>query len=214
MTTFLEIQNKIAFDLRGVNTAIETGFIEQIKDGIRQVINKLQSDLYWFNSQVSYIYTNPNQALADYYRLPKDYVSLVNDPALINIEDDDRVILSRVSNNILDTINLQSRKSKPRYYNLINDQLRVGPVPDKRYRVQINYVKKFPVLMNDTDTNPWLNEVEDLIRYSTCYRLAVMPLRNTQLASDLRPIIAELENNAKMKTLDYLSVEGIIPNDI
>lgn len=213
MVTFLELQNKIAFDLRGLNTAAETGFVAQIKDAINQAIDSLSSTMFWFNCQVSYTTTNPNQPLAEYYSLPVDYKTLICDPSLVTTDNNKRRVLSRVTNNDIDELNSTKQKDIPRFYTIIADQLRLSPIPNGVYTITINYVKKFPVLVNDTDTNVWLDEAVDLIRFKADRRLAILPLRNSRMAQELQQFIEEAEDILNKKTLNWLATEGIIPND-
>jgi len=213
MGNFLDLQNKIAFDLRGVNTAAETGFLDQIKSTINQVIDSLSGKMFWFNCRVSYTSTNPNQPLAEYYSLPVDYKALICDPALVDPTDNSRVVLSRVTNNDIDLMNGRKNKDKPKFYTIISDQLRLAAVPNRVYTILINYIMKIPPLVNDTDTNVWLSEAEDLIRFRSDQRLAILPLRNSRLASELSPFINEAMNVLNEKTLNWLAIEEIIPND-
>lgn len=212
--SFLDMQNMIAFDLRGVNTAIETGFQVHIQEAIRWAISLVDSELFYFNSKVSYTITNPDQELADYYQLPIDYGSIVCNPAIK--DDNGKIIriLEKLSNNDLDLLNMSGGKGLPMYFTIINDQLRLGPTPDASYRVTINYVFKYPKLINDGDTNAWLEEAADYVRFKAGGKLAVVPLRNARMASELRPFAEEALGSLRRKTLDWLSLESIIPNDL
>jgi len=55
-------------------------------------------------------------------------------------------------------------RSRPLYYAIETDDLRLYPIPDQEYTLQISYLKKLPTLSADTDSNAWMVGGEELIR--------------------------------------------------
>ncbi len=55
-------------------------------------------------------------------------------------------------------------RSRPLYYAVETDDLRLYPIPDQEYTLQISYLKKLSTLSADTDSNEWMVSGEELIR--------------------------------------------------
>ncbi len=216
-TSYIDLQNRIALDLRGLYQAVDTGFQPQIQEAIQRAINHLSSEMFWFNQSVAYKTITTTGTLTDYYSLPVDYLSINSDPVIIDTVGNNRYRLSKVTDEELDEIN--KKKRRPRYYAIILiqggiNQLRIGPIPDKVYSMYINYTRKLPLLVNDADTNDWLEYAKHIIRFIAEQELAIVLLRNRQLAADLQQFIDKELLLLRTKTLDYMSIESIIPNDL
>lgn len=219
MATLVDLMNIVATDLRGVNLASQTNISDFIQGAINRTIIDYTHELFWFNTRISYTITNPDQPLADYISLPVDYAAIISDPSLIDAGTGTlirRATLQRMSNEDIDLINVNGNKSTPRFFTIIGNQLRVGPIPDAQYRIQIQYIKKYPLLVLDTDSNDWTatDNAPNFLRYMAGGRLAITMLRNKQLGDDLRGLAQEELALLRQKTIDYLSLEGIKPNDL
>jgi len=55
-------------------------------------------------------------------------------------------------------------RARPTDYAIETDDLRLYPIPDAAYTLQLSYLKSLPTLVALTDTNAWMNDGEELIR--------------------------------------------------
>lgn len=60
---------------------------------------------------------------------------------------------------------------QPVLYSYYNEQIRLYPIPDNAYPVNVLATKTFAELVNSSDTNPWVNDAEAMIRGRAKYYL-------------------------------------------
>jgi len=207
MATFLDLQNQIAFDLLGINSAASTGFQAQIKSEINRVLNKRRYDLNWFNNQISETTTFEN---VDHYELPPDFVSVL-EPVILKIDNSNRRRLVKT------TIGWVSEKNSytgiPIWYTIFDNKLRIAPTPSGQYVIRFYFIKDLGRLSLDTDTNDWLTNAFDLIRFECDKSLAILPLRQMDLANNIMPLFMSEQKAYQEQCINYLDSRSILPEE-
>ena len=74
----------------------------------------------------------------------------------------------------------------PQYYAYFAQSIRLYPIPDAAYKVNLDYTYKFADLVADADTNAWMNDGEEMIRQAAKYRIAMDILHVDDIAGRCR----------------------------
>lgn len=207
MATFLDLQNQIAFDLLGVNSSASTGFQDKIKREINRVLNKRRYDLNWFNNQISETTTFEN---VDYYELPPNFVSVL-EPVILKVTNSDKRRLVKTSIGWVSENN--SYTSIPIWYAIFDNKLRIAPTPASQYVIRFYFIKDLGELSLDTDTNEWLTNTFDLIRFECARSLAILPLRQMDLANSIMPLFMDEQKAYRDQCISYLDSRSILPEE-
>lgn len=85
---------------------------------------------------------------------------------------------------------------QPHQYAFYNKQIRLSPIPDSVMRVRIAGRISYAAPASDSEAdNPWMNELEALIRKRAKYELALNVTKDVEEAKRLAPQIRELYDN-------------------
>lgn len=85
---------------------------------------------------------------------------------------------------------------QPYNFAFYNKTIRLSPIPDSVMRVRIAGRVSFAAPASDTEAdNPWMNELEALIRKRAKYELALNVTKDVEEAKRLAPQITELYDN-------------------
>jgi hypothetical protein len=79
----------------------------------------------------------------------------------------------------------------PYAFSYIHQQLRFFPIPSSGIMATVQAAVKFPPLADDSSSNVWTTEAEELIRQSAKRRLALNILHNVELAQSVMPLEQE-----------------------
>jgi len=97
-----------------------------------------------------------------------------------------------VDNSEIDAMQTGAVIALPRTYTRIAQKIRLFPIPDATYTIEMAFTYKLDALINDTDENSWTDDAEELIRQSAKRRIALNYLQ----ADDLAQRFASLESEA------------------
>lgn len=154
MSTYADMQSRIADEL------VRPDLSAQIRLAIKSSIAFYESERFYFNEGRATINTRTGQ---EYYGLPSNFQKA----DALSVE---------ISTNRWEPVELrawawmenQSRYTNyngtPEYYAIFAGQLRLLPIPDDTYRIELGYAKSLPALVNDDDTNAWCDDGEEIIR--------------------------------------------------
>jgi hypothetical protein len=186
MATFLDMITRIQDDL--VNESVT---VAQIKAAIITAISNYENNQFYFNQKVGTFPTVISQeyygaaALADIPNILRIRASNITIPGL-------KVQLNPVDFAEIDMQQTGAYLGRPVAYASFQQQLRLYPIPDAVYVVQLAYVYKFATLSADADTNAWTNDGEELIRQAAKRRLA----QDTFYSDKIAARAEKLENEA------------------
>lgn len=155
MSTFGELRSRIEDELQRPDLSDPIGLA--IKDAVKYY----ESERFYFNEGRKTADTIAGQ---EYYGLPGDFqeIDTVNFFPSSTIKYD----LQPRTWEELERINTNTQVTgRPYFYALYAGQLRLYPIPNDTYRLEIGGVFKFDELSATSDTNPFLSDAESLIKY-------------------------------------------------
>lgn len=214
MSDFGTMRNRIARETRFVPTAASSGVDTEISEAIRDAIKFYELEAFWFNEQQRTTTTTAGQ---DYYALPDDYVDMKG-VSLLNTGRWD--VLEAVAFSDIENTNFSTQRRRPRGYCVFNKQLRLAPVPDAVYTVRMTYIRRLSAdplsqpyreLTADTDTNEWMTDGEQLIRYHACALLYAGPVKNDDLAAKYYAMAQRQLDNFRSRAIRYIGTGQIRP---
>ena len=109
-----------------------------------------------------YTYTIGGQAN---YALPGDYIQMRE----FRLNKEPTISLQYITPEIYESWNLG--KGRPKYYTIIANEIRLGPVPTDRYQMEMLFYKKFPKLSDSAPTNWLMENAPDMLLYGSLLEL-------------------------------------------
>lgn len=165
MSDFITMQNLIAKRVRQSASAAASGIQSDIKNAIIEAIDFYKNEMFWFNQQDADL-TGGTVADQEYYPLPDDYIAMLNVKSRYDPTRWYR-LYSRTEAEI-DEMNSADDTTRPYFYCIHNEQLRLSPIPDDSYSINMSFVKDLLVdepISADADTNSWMTDAKSMIRY-------------------------------------------------
>lgn len=129
-----------------------------VRAAIKTAIVHYESERFYFNEERAEMDTI---TAYEYYSLPADYQHL--DTLIIDDNDSKSELIAKPWS----YIEKQARSTfpgKPQYFCVYRGELRVNPIPDGVYNLEMGYVKKLDDLSATADTNSWMVDCERMIR--------------------------------------------------
>ena len=178
MASYSDMQARIQDELKRPDLSA------QIRLAIKSAINYYEDKRFWFNEARAYRNTVDGQ---EYYGLPDDFLQADIIPLTTTGYTYEMIprtyqYLERVQGN-------DNWKSRPTDWALYDKQLRLYPIPNDTYRVDISYVKQLEDVSATGSENAWMNEGEELIRMHAKIDVMMNVIRGDALkeAAFLRP---------------------------
>lgn len=173
MTTFLEIQQRVATDFLN-----RTDLTSQIKTAIKATIRTHQRQRFWFLETAT--------ALAcvvsvETIALPLNFFKLQQIDVTQNSAD---IKLVPTDFGEIRWLNINKTTGLPTKYCLYGGNIHLANIPDSAYPVPCYYLKVLPTLSADADTNKWLSAAEDLVVYGAAKHVWMNTLRNISAAAN------------------------------
>lgn len=171
----------------------------QAQNAIQSAIHFYENTPLWFNEEISTASTVNAQ---QYYALPSDFM---RDRSLTCLVTVTAYPLKRRTHHTLDKwfINSTNFTGYPGDYSIYQQQIRLYPIPNGVYTLTLSYIKSLSALANDTDTNAWMVEGEELIRSRAQYDLCMRVLRKPDWAQLFRNLELDAYRNLKSTSLPY-----------
>lgn len=158
MADFITLKNLISAKLN------EDYLSTQVGDQINSTIRYLSRLHFWFNESVTTIPLVVGNPVVP--SLPTDFFFEVPNGGLTINYSNSRFTLTKIT-----PIEYNFRNNEglglPKFYTERNGELQVYFFPDVNYNLELRYIKSYPDLVNDNDTNDWSNNAERLIEYRT-----------------------------------------------
>jgi hypothetical protein len=179
----------------------------QVNKAIQTAIKHYERKPFYFNQKTNTFSTVANQ---EYYSSSdlSDIPNIVHIVSATVTASSLKCKLQPVDFGVMDDAQDGSVTGEPEQIAVFKQQIRLYPIPDSAYTITLAYIYRFSALSNDTDTNAWMVEGEELIRQRAKRTLALDYLQ----ADDLAGRAAMLESEA----LDELHAEGRrrLPNTV
>lgn len=178
MATYLDMRTRIADEL--ANDGDITS--DQINYAIQDAIKQYERREWWFTSAIDTFTTVQNQ---EYYTAT-DWSALTNAVQIDGMTVTYNGIQTALAAVDYETINeLQTNYAiaLPRNFAYYKQAIRLYPIPSGAYTMTVSYGKRLATLSNDSDTNAWTTEAEELIRQSAKRRIALNYLSSEEVAA-------------------------------
>jgi hypothetical protein len=188
MTTYAIMRARIADEMAN-DGALTTN---QINNAIQSAIKAYEREEWWFNVRSVFFNTITNGEI--YGSSPLDTFNDMIDVKAISsgAGANDKRPLRAVDNSFIEDVQDGSVTGEPEYYTRVANRLRFYPIPNAEYRVNLTYVYKLATLINDGDTNAWVDECEELIRNGAKRRIALEILQADDLAARFATLEREI----------------------
>ena len=171
MGNFLDMRSRILDEL--VNESITDN---QVQNAVWDAIKEREKKFYWFTQQTAALVTVPGQ---EYYTdTDLDGISRIRKITSAYIGT--YPLKERFSSNVDDYRNISGR---PIFFSRVNTKIRLSPVPDAVYSIDLTWWGRLAPLVDDTDTNAWLDDGEELIRQTAKFKLALDILHSDEDAA-------------------------------
>lgn len=203
MTTLSVLKARIADDLR------RTDLTGQIAGAVSDAIKRWEGERFWFNEKRFRIDTVANQ---EEYEIPGSLINtdgseLAAGENLFEV-DVVRVLEGSSYYPLADRTEqffaeyqtpVAFHTGVPNYYGIYANRIRLGPVPDKAYQIDVSGLARLATL-KDGDTNAWTDEAESLIRHQALAEIFRTVTRD--------PDGFQLANGAVQDALVYLKAKS------
>lgn len=182
----------------------------QIRTAIKSAVAFYESKRFYFNEGRATLTT---EAEREYYGLPLNFQK----PEALSIER---------SSNYWRPLTLRTWawiEEKPRYnlsfsapvdYAVFAGQLRLYPIPDAAYRIELGYTKSLPAFSADDDSNAWFTDGEEIVRLHAKADLLLNVIRGPeaiQEASAVKQFEKESADRLLVETSSRLATGSIEP---
>lgn len=193
MSDFVTMQRRI---LREIDREGESSITAVVQDAIRTAISFYAGQRFWFNEQR---WTASTSTSIEYYSLPQNYRNI--DTLKITVNSN-RYVLHRRTWHELEEIaqSAQTYSGYPTDYAIQRNELRLYPIPNNQFTLELAGQADLTELSSDAATNAWMVHGEEMIRSR-----AIVDLLETYLQDYDRPRIEiyirrERENFIRLKS--------------
>jgi hypothetical protein len=211
MSDFITMQNLIAKRVRLSDSAANSGIQADIQAAILEAIDFYKNEMFWFNQQDADL-TGGTVADQEYYALPAAYISMLNVKA--RYDPQQWYNLFQRTEGEIDDVNSTDNTGRPYFYCIHNEQLRLSPIPDDSYAINMSFVKDLLVdepLSASTDTNSWMTDAASMIRYRAQSVLWGDLIRNPGEAQRCETMATMHRDKLIDRTRTYLNTGWISP---
>jgi hypothetical protein len=177
--------------------------VPQIKLAIQTAISSYENTAFYFNQKVG---TFPTVSGREYYGV----ADLADIPNMIKVYSANvsvsgmKQALNPVDFNEIDEQQTGSVTGTPYVYASFQQQLRLYPIPNAVFTVQMSYINKFAALSADGSTNAWMDDGEELIRQSAKRRLALDVFYSDKAAARAKVLEDEAFDGLRQETKQRL----------
>lgn len=185
------------------NTAESAATVDQ---EINRSIRYYKNQRFWFNSATATItIAADTQAVPN---IPSDFISELQINGLMVIDAQVRIDLEKLPPDLFFERD-QDQKGRPCFYTYVDGEFLLLPTPDQAYTLKFRYLKDYPELVNNDDTNDFTNYAEDLIMLHTLKNMFAEDKQSIELA-DMYNKLAHDELKAVLLRSNNLNRTGFL----
>jgi len=176
VSTYVQIRNRIADDVRATSTAAATDISSQIAQCVLLAIQHHKSERLWFNETTTTLVTVASQ---NYVTAPTDI--LLIDGLFLTISSRNTELIQKDLDFIIQY--RPTTNGRPRAYCYYQNRFELDRPADDIYSLPLYYVKELTALSADSDTNGWTTDGEDLIVFHAEKKLYANVLKDAAKAA-------------------------------
>jgi hypothetical protein len=159
MATFGQIKQRVSGRLLDPNNTAVTS--SDVALSINDAIRYWKSTEFFFNNEVATLNMTSQSGTIP---LPSDFFIPATKTNAFCVEySEQRYILRKVSKIEYNALWMGNGFGIPQVYSRIGGSYECYPLPDRNYTTKIYYLKDYPDLVNDSDTNDFTDNAERLI---------------------------------------------------
>lgn len=193
MATYLDMRSRIADELANDGDITDA----QINNAIQSAIAYYSGEVFWFNQRIVVFSTLAGGEI--YSSSPTStFENIITIQSIVNTTNS-AYMLQPIDNTNIDEIQTGSVTGWPQYYSRVENKIRLYPVPDATYTLQMTYTYILPALSADDDSNAWTNECEELIRQAAKKRIALDILQSDAIAGRCAALEKEAYEGVRME---------------
>lgn len=199
MATLADLKTRIITEM--VRDELSDDLAAQMLVHIQKACRYYQNEKFWFNSIITSAVTVPSTATVS---VPASMLRV------------DRVTIPAYYTELLEVtlgdLEYDTIESIPRGYAYYNDALKLYPIPDAVYTLELTGLAEVDAPAVDADTSIWTNDAGDLIvarTKMTLYRDQFRDPEGTQLAqADVQEVFAQLKRETARRLETRLRVRN------
>ena len=176
MSTYVQVRNRIADDVRAASTAASSDISSQIAQCVLLAIEHYKNERLWFNETTTTLTATSSQnyvsAPADILIIDDLYLTVSGRNIRLIPQDLDSIIAYRPSTN-----------GRPSAYCYYQDRFELDRPADSAYSMPLYYVKALTALSADGDSNGWTTDGEDLIVFHAEKKLYANVIKDLEKAA-------------------------------
>lgn len=162
MATLKQIRDRVA--RKSQDTDFTSLSVSVVNSEINRAIRYYQNQQFWFNEDLKVItLVSGSNVVPD---LPSDLISELQVNGLTLIDAQVRIDLKKIATNLFMERDF-NQTGRPLYYTFRNQEYLLLPTPQEAYTLEFRWLKLYPDLVNDDDTNDFTVNAEDLIMMHT-----------------------------------------------
>jgi hypothetical protein len=193
LATFLDLKTKVANEIH------RSDLTDEVESAVLSAVQYYASQRFWFNESSGAFSTVANTAEYGSGVIPSGIIEL----DLVTLTVNGRVQeLKPMPWQELAKTDQTNWSGIPYMYGWRAEAIRLYPVPNAVYTCTCYFLKEFPKLVNDLDTNVWTNEGFDLIKHRSKAELYDGVVYSQQQADRCR----FLENETLQKMLKRTNI--------
>lgn len=214
MATFGQIRNRVGRKIQNPNF---TGNLSAsvVEEEINRSVRFYENYRFFFNEELASITLTAGQKVVP--SIPSDIQSPLYVNGLMIIDSDIKITLEKLSPT--DFFNRDyDQTGRPYFYTYRDGEFLLTPVPQENYTLVFRYLKAYPDLSGDSDTNDFTNNAEDLIMLHTVKNLYAEDKQDPESAAyyqalEDKELEAVLERSNDYNSTGYLSNYSILECD-
>lgn len=159
-----------------------TSLTSLVQASIQEAIKHYEGRMFWFNQERA---TASTVASQEYYDLPSDFRKM----HWLFVLASDGTYSTELAQETIPTIEntyLSTFTGEPYCFAVWREEYRLFPIPDAVYTLRLFYIKTFATLSATTDTNAWMVEGKNLVKYRAKYLLYMNKIRDQKMAEAMK----------------------------
>lgn len=176
MSTYADMRARIADELANDGDISTT----QINRAIQSTIAEYSGEPFWFNTK-SIVFST--LASGEYYESSptSTFEGIIHIDSAVVTSGGIKMPMAAIDSAQIDDVQTGAVLGVPRFYARVFNKIRLYPIPDAEYSVTMAIVYTLDALVDDTDTNAWMNEAEEVIRQGAKKRLGADILQSDEI---------------------------------
>jgi hypothetical protein len=210
MATLEQIRNRVARKSQDSDfTALSASVVDS---EINRAIRFYQNKQFWFNEDKTDITLTAGSNVVP--NLPSDLISELQVNGLTLIDQQVKIDLKKIATNLFMERDFD-QTGRPYCYTYRNQEYLLLPTPQEAYVLEFRWLKLYPDLVNDSDTNDFTDNAEDLIMLHTLKNIYAEDKEDTergmyyQNLEDIELKSLQVRNDHRLSTGD-LTINTIL----